>query len=33
GKFVGLALDELNEDGETEGRMDTWIEQLKQEAL
>ncbi|MDD2437978.1 MAG: flavodoxin FldA [Massilibacteroides sp.] len=33
GKFVGLALDELNEDGETEGRMNTWIEQLKQEVL
>lgn len=32
GKFVGLPLDELNEDGETDGRIDAWIEQLKSEA-
>lgn len=33
GKFVGLALDELNEDNETDGRIDAWIEQLKSEIL
>lgn len=33
GKFVGLALDELNEDGETDERIDAWVEQLKSEAL
>ncbi|WP_085535008.1 flavodoxin FldA [Massilibacteroides vaginae] len=33
GKFVGLPLDELNEDGETDGRIDAWVEQLKSEAL
>lgn len=33
GQFVGLPLDELNEDGETDGRIDAWVEQLKSEAL
>lgn len=29
GMLVGLALDEMNEDDQTEGRMDQWIESLK----
>lgn len=29
GQFVGLPLDEINEDNETEERLDRWIEQLK----
>jgi flavodoxin I len=33
GQFVGLPLDELNEDGETDGRIDAWLEKLKSEAL
>lgn len=33
GKFVGLALDELNEDDQTDTRIDHWIETLKQEGL
>lgn len=33
GKFVGLPLDEVNEDDETDGRIDQWIEQLKSECL
>lgn len=33
GKFVGLALDEVNEDYKTDGRIDAWIEQLKKEGL
>lgn len=31
GKFVGLPLDEVNEDGQTDGRIAAWCEQLKQE--
>ena len=33
GKFVGLPLDELNEDGETDGRIDAWVDLLKSETL
>lgn len=33
GKFVGLPLDEVNEDDETDSRIDGWIEQLKSECL
>lgn len=29
GKFVGLALDDLNEDDKTEGRIDAWLEAIK----
>lgn len=29
--FVGLPLDEVNEDNETDGRIDRWLEQLKTE--
>lgn len=29
GKFVGLALDDVNEDNKTDGRIDAWIEQIK----
>lgn len=29
GKFVGLALDDVNEDDKTDGRIDAWIEQIK----
>ena len=28
GKFVGLALDDINEDDKTDGRIDDWIAQL-----
>ena len=28
GKFVGLALDDINEDDKTDGRIDAWIAQL-----
>ena len=31
--FVGLVLDELNEDDKTEGRIDSWLESLKKEVL
>lgn len=31
GKFIGLPIDELNEDDKTDGRISTWVEQLKQE--
>lgn len=33
GKFVGLPLDEVNEDDETDNRIDNWITQLKTECL
>jgi len=33
GQFVGLPLDEVNEDNDTEGRINRWIEQLKKECL
>ena len=29
GKFVGLALDDMNEDDKTEERIDSWIEAIK----
>lgn len=29
GQFVGLALDDVNEDDKTEGRIDAWIESIK----
>ena len=28
-KFVGLALDEVNEDDKSEGRIDAWLESIK----
>ena len=28
GQFVGLALDDMNEDDKTDGRIDAWIAQL-----
>ncbi len=28
GKFVGLALDDVNEDDQTAGRIDAWVAQL-----
>jgi flavodoxin I len=31
GQFVGLPIDEVNEDGETGARIDRWINQLKTE--
>ena len=31
GKFVGLPLDEINEDGKTDGRIAQWVEALKKE--
>ena len=33
GKFVGLALDEMNEDDKTEERISNWIETLKSEGI
>lgn len=29
GQFVGLALDDVNEDDKTDGRIDAWTEQIK----
>ena len=29
GKFVGLALDEVNEDDKTDSRIEAWVEELK----
>lgn len=29
GMFVGLALDDVNEDDKTEGRIDAWLEEIK----
>ena len=29
GRFVGLALDDVNEDDKTEGRISAWIEQIQ----
>ncbi|MBQ7422043.1 MAG: flavodoxin FldA [Prevotella sp.] len=31
GKFVGLALDDVNEDDKTESRIDAWLEAIKDE--
>ena len=28
-KFVGLALDEVNEDGKTDERIDAWVAEIK----
>jgi len=33
GKLVGLAIDEINEDNLTDGRIDKWAAQLKSECL
>ena len=33
GKFVGLALDEMNEDDQTSVRMGAWIESLKKDGV
>ena len=30
GKFVGLALDEVNEDDKTDERINAWVEEIKQ---
>ena len=29
GKFVGLALDDVNEEDQTEGRIDAWLADIK----
>ena len=29
GKFVGLALDDINEDDKTDERIDAWLESIK----
>ena len=29
GKFIGLALDDVNEDDKTEGRIDAWLDSIK----
>ena len=29
GQFIGLALDDVNEDDKTDGRIDAWVEQIK----
>jgi flavodoxin I len=31
GKFVGLALDEVNEDDKTDERIDAWLDSFKSE--
>lgn len=31
GKFVGLALDDINEDDKTPGRIDAWLDDIKGE--
>jgi len=33
GKFVGLALDQNNEDDQTEGRVAAWVERIKGEGM
>eukprot|EP00438_Fugacium_kawagutii_P027007 Skav232505 [mRNA] locus=scaffold1096:112452:113117:+ [translate_table: standard] len=33
GKFLGLPLDEDNEDDQTDGRISSWVEQLKSEGM
>ena len=33
GQFVGLPLDEMNEDDQTTARLDQWIDSLKKEGL
>ena len=29
GMFLGLALDDINEDDKTDGRIDAWVEEIK----
>ena len=29
GKFIGLALDDVNEDDQTESRIDAWLDSIK----
>lgn len=29
GKFIGLALDDVNEDGQTDSRIDAWLDEIK----
>ena len=29
GEFIGLALDDVNEDDKTEGRIDAWLDSIK----
>lgn len=29
GKFIGLALDDVNEDDKTDGRIDAWVDDIK----
>ena len=29
GRFVGLALDDVNEDDKTEQRIEAWLEEIK----
>lgn len=33
GKFIGLPLDEMNEDDQTEARINAWIQQLKKDGI
>merc|ERR1712025_527011 len=33
GKFLGLPLDQDNEDDKTEGRVAAWVDQLKKEGM
>jgi len=33
GKFLGLPLDEDNEDDQTDGRVSSWVDQLKSEGM
>ena len=33
GMFVGLPLDEMNEDDQTEGRIDQWLESIRKEGI
>ena len=33
GKFVGLAIDEVNQDDKTDKRLDAWVAQIKGEGF
>ena len=33
GMFVGLPLDEMNEDDQTEGRIDQWLASIRKEGI
>lgn len=33
GQFIGLPIDNMNEDDQTPSRIDTWIQRLKQDGL